>query len=122
MARRLSEEFAAKVSAALDSLEILQVEKDQMEFELVPVIAAAQVGQTFSFMVCLSMPVGHGTGDYVMPMAHCGEPHPSEQALREFVGRLAGEALRLRDEAVIQVNRKLNGHQGGTPRLGLASP
>jgi hypothetical protein len=115
VAKRLSEVFAARVAAAVDGLEILQAEKDQMEFEIVP----AFQGQKFSFMVAISMPVGYGTDDYVMPMALCSEPHPRDDQLQMFVRKLADQALEWRDQQAATAKAALN---GGTPPGRFPSP
>jgi len=118
---RLSDAVGPKIISAIDVLDVPQVVKDSIEWELVPALipsgAPGEFG--FTYMLALSLPVP-GASDYVMHVAQLEDPHVSQPEFTKAVRALYASVQREADDRQLQDTSPANG--GKMSPGGLALP
>lgn len=109
MARRVSDEIAAKIVRAIEELPILEVIKEKIRWEAVPILNLQPGSNTnLMFMAGLGLPVP-GTEDYIMPFLPLQDDAYEEIA--RLVGTLYEQAQKDVDEEYAARAVALNGHR-----------
>lgn len=80
---RLSERFENKVTEAISKLPVLDMERKQIDYEIVPVMVPAGKDLITTFVVALFMPCG--PADYVSHMARPDDPYAPQQVVDNLV-------------------------------------
>lgn len=104
--QRLSDIVAVHVEQAIRDLEILAVEKDVIEWEVIPFIAPdGSVG----WLIGIGLPVSV-TGDNVMPFALLSDPH-SRDDISRVVQVMHAAAAAQAAELAEKSRKAANGHR-----------
>jgi len=110
MPRRISDIVGERVLAAIDSLEILDRLKEDIQWDVTPVLLARPGSEpTLGFVVAISVPVpGAIEEDYVLYSAPMEDPHAGPGAYLAMVAalyeRCAAEADQIRQENATLAN------------------
>jgi hypothetical protein len=126
MARRIADEVAKCVEAAIDGLEIPRAVKDSIEWEIAPALIPTGREMSLAYMVAISIPVpGSVEEDYVLQMKPLRDPHADQGVITALVEELYGLCQQAADEIRAQLNALANGHRkspGGLIIGGLSTP
>lgn len=92
--KRLSDIFSGRVQEAINALDILAVEKEQIYFEVIPAMST----QSFGFMLALSMRVAPGCPDFILTLGDSAiDPFCSDAILKGAIEQLAAQTILNRD-------------------------
>jgi hypothetical protein len=119
MARRVSDELAAKVQRAIEELPVLEVTREQMVWEVVPFLAPDPRDPTqasLQYMIGIGLPFG--IGEQVLHFCPLMDPNDAAEIAR-VVGRLAEG---VQDEVAGQAARTAAPLNGGKSAGGLLLP
>lgn len=120
--KRVTDDLAVKVQQAIQGLEILEVARDLVVWDVFPVLGAAprtmEANVGFFIGIGLTVP---GTGDHVINYQGLTDPYDDEAVTRAVRG-----LYKVAEEDAARVSlaalKDANGHRPGNPGGGLIPP
>lgn len=110
---RISDNMISRVEAAIRELEVLQVIRDGIGYEVTPAfLLGGPAGLILSYMIAISLPVPGPEGDHVLYALPVDDSHAPQEAVSQAVRQLYRQA---QDEADATRTRRAvagNGHEG----------
>lgn len=113
---RISDTLARRVTTAIESLPVLAVTREQIDWEIAPALLPRGGGMVLAYMVAVSLPVpGSVEGDKVLYMAPLDDPGATQETVSALV-----EGLYLKAQQETDQRRSgLNGHRESPGGLAL---
>jgi hypothetical protein len=107
---RISDAIAAKVAAAIESIPVLQVIRDEIGWEITPALLPDRAGgMTLAYMVAVSLPLDPGSvqKDHVLYMTSLADPDADQGNVNTLVYGLYQRCQNEADER----RARSNGHR-----------
>jgi hypothetical protein len=119
---RISDAIAAKVAAAVESIPVLAVIRDEIGWEITPALMPGPGGgMNLAYMVAVSLPLEQGSvqKDHVLYMAPLADPDAGQDDVSALVYGLYERCQAEADERRAQARAQLNGHKESPGGLAL---
>lgn len=114
MPYRISDVIAGKVTAAIESIPVLQVTRDEIGWEITPALLPDRAGgMNLAYMVAVSVPLDPGSvqKDHVLYMTPLADPDADQGNVNTLVYGLYQRCQAEVDERRAQVSAQANGHR-----------
>lgn len=114
MSYRISDVIAGKVAAAIESIPVLRVIRDEIGWEITPaLLPGPDGGMNLAYMVAVSIPLDPGSvqRDHVLYMTSLTDPDADQGNVNTLVYGLYQRCQNEADERRTQASAQSNGHK-----------